>query len=341
VIIRANDAAAEILGFPTNLIEGASILSAPWNRIVTGHGEMHEGSTLDNPIAAILDGKVESARFSLEMTAGGSECVFSVAASAIRHDGQREGLVAVFRDTTSERDVERKKEEFLRHLSHELRGPLTVIGAASQMMVRNLSRREMTHEAHHAQLIREHAARMAGMVEDLVESSRLESGEQALSEEPTDPGELVRCVLRRIKIERQPSMAAHSIRVTVQPNLPMVSLDKRRIDQVLTNLLTNAMKYSPGGTEIKVTAGTEGEPPRWLRIAVIDSGAGVPDEEKERIFDQEYRGAAGKAMSQTGLGLGLYISKLAVEAHGGQIGVEDTPGGTGSTFWFSLPVTRD
>jgi signal transduction histidine kinase len=101
------------------------------------------------------------------------------------------------------------------------------------------------------------------------------------------------------------------------------------------------MKYSPGGSEIKVTVSTEGERPEWLRIAVTDAGPGVPDEEKERIFDQEYRGAAGKAMSQTGLGMGLNISKLAVLAHGGQIGVEDTPGGAGSIFWFRLPLTRD
>jgi signal transduction histidine kinase len=246
------------------------------------------------------------------------------------------------------------KEDFLSILSHELRGPLTVISGYAQMLARRLGRHGLTEELNYVALIKENALRMSGMVGDLVDSGRLESGGQAIKKEPGDLGALVMSVAARISTEQSHAANFHSIDVRIEPGLPPVEMDARRIDQVLTNLITNSVKYSPEGGPIVI--GVERTPPERyfvvpvgdnstgelapesLIVSVSDQGAGVPPEERKRIFDRAYRGDRGKEISAQGLGLGLYISRLAVEAHGGHIGVEEGPGGVGSTFWFTVPL---
>lgn len=246
------------------------------------------------------------------------------------------------------------KEEFLSLLSHELRGPLTVISGYAQMLMRKLKRRDLPEELNYAALIKENTVRMSDMLGDMVDSGRLESGMQAITKDWDDLANLALNVAARIGTEQSHAHNFHSIEVIAEPDLPKIKLDPRRIDQVLTNLITNAIKYSPDGGHIEVrvenappdkhyasaisdTTTREFAPPS-LMVSVTDRGTGVPPEERGRIFDRAYRGERGKTISAQGLGLGLYISRLAVEAHGGHIGVEDGPGGVGSTFWFTIPL---
>ncbi|HYO49602.1 MAG TPA: ATP-binding protein [Chloroflexia bacterium] len=331
-IVRANDAAGRMLGLPLDEIVGHSVLDAKWNRMPDGN------NAKEGPLArSILYGD-ECANCPIAIERNGETRILSVTASPFRKgDSERDGTVVVIRDVTEERQAEQMKEEFLSLLSHELRAPLTVISGYAQMLTRRLSRQQLTQEVGYAELIREHAGRMEAMVGDLVESGRLEAGIQAISKGPVDMRALVEEVVDRMAGEQREAPGKHTLTLSIDPDLPQVNADAHRIDQVLTNLLANAIKYSPGGGEIEVEAHTldhKGE----VQVQVRDRGVGVPESDRKRIFEHAYRGENGKLVNTQGLGLGLYICKLVVEAHGGHIGVKDNPTHEGSTFWFTLPI---
>jgi PAS domain S-box-containing protein len=337
-IVRANDAAGHMLGLPPDEIVGQSVLDAKWNRMPDGTG------TGEGPLARSSLYGDECDNCPIEIEKDGETRVLSVTASPFRKgDGERDGTVVVIRDITEERRAEQMEEEFLSLLSHELRAPLTVISGYAQMLKRRLGRYELTQEAGYADLIKEHAGRMAGMVGDLVESGRLEAGIQAISKGPVDMRALVEKVVGRITEEQQAIPGKHTLILSVDLDLPHVNADAQRIDQVLTNILSNAIKYSPDGGEIEVevralTQDGKHSTPGEVRVQISDHGVGVPETDRKRIFEHAYRGQNGKLVNTQGLGLGLYICKLVVEAHGGAIGVIDNPIGAGSTFWFTLPI---
>lgn len=340
-IVRANRAAERVLGLPIGELVGQSVLTEGWNR---APADCEEARGSAGPLARAVLQCEESINQLICMEIVGETRILSVSASPItKSSGQKDGTVVVIRDVTEERHAEQMKEEFLSLLSHELRAPLTVINGYAQMLGRRMARHNLAEEAGYAGLIKQHAHRMSGMVGDLVESGRLESGIQAIEPEPTDLGALVESVAGRVQAEQQHASSPHTITVSIEQGLPPIQADRRRMDQALTNLLLNAVKYSPEGGEVAVVvAMCEGDGQelagRGLRVEVRDRGIGVPVEDRGRIFEHAYRGERGKGVSAQGLGLGLYICKLAVEAHGGKIGVEDGSGGVGSAFWFTLPV---
>lgn len=353
VIVRANRAAGRILERSSSTLVGSSVLTEEWsNTPPSDEGTQPESSCSLRDV--IYNGEV-CRNYVLGWQARGRSRMLSLTASPIRRsEGRQAGTVILVRDVTDEQNAEQMKEEFLSLLSHELRGPLTVISGYAQMLTRRLKRLELHEEVNYTSLIKENAVRMSGMVGDLVDSGRLESGEQAILKQPTDLASLVLNVAARIGTEQSHAPNFHSIEVYAEPDLPHVKIDTRRIDQVLTNLITNSIKYSPEGGPIDVRVErtppdkhyslpgyehiTRDLAPTSVLVAVSDRGAGVPAEERKLIFERAYRGEKGKTISAQGLGLGLYISRLAVEAHGGHIGVEDGPGGVGSLFWFTIPL---
>ncbi|HEX8228247.1 MAG TPA: ATP-binding protein [Chloroflexia bacterium] len=353
-IIRANRAAARILGMPMSSLVGSSVLRGAWR---ANSSEMLDDAEddADWPLGRVFARGDECRNYHIRWVVRDDERVLSLTASPVRRPGGgRDGAVILVRDITEEREADVMKEEFLSILSHELRGPLTVISGYAQMLSRRLGRLGLQEEVNYVSLVKENALRMSGMVGDLVDSGRLESGVQAINKERGDLGALVMSVAGRISTEQSHAPNFHTFDVRIEPELPEVKMDARRIDQVLTNLMTNAVKYAPSGGAI--TVAVERTPPdkhfalpaseyttaelapASLMVSVTDQGAGVPPEERRRIFERAYRGDRGKEISAQGLGLGLYISRLAVEAHGGHIGVEEGPGGVGSTFWFTVPL---
>ncbi|HET6312647.1 MAG TPA: ATP-binding protein [Chloroflexia bacterium] len=353
-IVRANRAAARILGTSMSSLVGSCVLTDAW-RHSTYAIDIEAETEIDWPLLRVFEDGDECRNYHIERVVRDEVRVLSLTASPVRRPGGgRDGAVILVRDITEEREAEEMKEDFLSILSHELRGPLTVISGYAQMLARRLGRHGLSEELNYVSLIKENALRMSGMVGDLVDSGRLESGVQAIKKEPADLGALVMAVAARISTEQSHAANFHSIDVRIEPDLPHVEMDARRIDQVLTNLITNGVKYSPDGGPITIAVertppekyivvpigdNTTGElAPESLMVSVTDEGAGVPPEERKRIFDRAYRGDRGKEISAQGLGLGLYISRLAVEAHGGHIGVEEGPGGIGSTFWFTVPL---
>jgi len=234
------------------------------------------------------------------------------------------------------RESDRLKSALLSSVSHDLRTPLAGITAA----IGSLLRRDVRWNEEDRQIfladIDLEADRLTRLVSNLLDLSRIEAGAIQPRKEWENVGELTSRVIHRL----EPQLANHRIMRNVPDALPLVRLDAVQIEQVLTNLLENAAKYSSPGAAITISAHVTDEPDSTstLRISVADLGPGIALSEQERIFDKFYR-VTGSTTPMSGTGMGLAIVKGLVEAHGGRVMVESTPR-RGSTFSVLLPVER-
>lgn len=241
------------------------------------------------------------------------------------------GYRGIDREITGRKEAERLRDEFISLISHDLRTPLTVIMGQAEWLQRSLSERGETKEAGNADAILRNAKRMNSMIQDLVESARLESGRMEMRKRPTDMLRLVSDLLGQIgTIEDRTRLHLESSEM-----LPLVPVDPDRIERAVVNLITNALKYSIPGTPVTVRLERHMD---LVQLSVSDRGAGIPPEALPHIFERFFR--VQPADKQEGLGLGLYITRLIVEAHGGRIWVESELG-KGSTFYFTLPFADD
>jgi two-component system phosphate regulon sensor histidine kinase PhoR len=237
--------------------------------------------------------------------------------------------VANFSDITALYTVQEQREDFIRMISHDLRQPLAIVYGQAQLLLATLEKEGIEgRKRRSVDAIVNSSSRMAAMLRDLVESVRLESGQVDLRTEPVDPYSLVSDVIKHMG---SPEEAAR-INVDVAEGLSPVLVDTERIERVFANLIGNALKYAPGETPVYVrAAGWDG----GVAFSVEDQGPGIPAAEMPHLFARFYR--ARRTTKAEGLGLGLYISRLLVEAHGGRIWV-DSEIGKGSVFSFTLPV---
>jgi two-component system, NtrC family, sensor histidine kinase KinB len=259
----------------------------------------------------------------------GSERQLLVGGSSIRDDdGRMEMSIQVMSDVTEQVQAERLREEFVATISHDLRAPLAAIQGSAQLIQRIPDR--VDHVRERAGVINENAKRMNAMIQDLVDSTRLESGQVRLDRVPMDVATAVQQLLN----ELSGALPVERIRVEVNEALPPALADRAHLARILTNLLTNALKYSPEGSRVTVSAESRnGE----VTVSVIDQGQGISPEEQAKLFQKYQR---PKKSRREGLGLGLYITRMLVEAHGGRIWVESQPG-KGCAFSFTLPVMGD
>lgn len=238
-------------------------------------------------------------------------------------------LTAHAGELRSREDAARLKEEFLSSAAHDLRTPLTVVLGQSELLERRLQRDPTAtiDPASVSRIVRE-ARRLRDLVSELLDAQRLEQGRVVMDLQPTDLRHIVEAVR-----ERHAEQGA-MVRVT-GPERPLIgSVDRPRIEQVVENLVENARKYGPDSDAPQIAMGSVAG---TARIAVIDHGVGIPEAERERIFERFFRASNVQNVTDTGLGLGLYICRRIVEAHGGRIWHEPTPGG-GSTFVITLPL---
>ena len=247
------------------------------------------------------------------------------------HDsvGGRLGLGLLLRDVTRERELDEMKSQLLSTVSHELRTPLASIkGFATTLLRRDVewdedSRREFLS------IIDDESDRLSELIGNLLDMSRIEAGTLRVEVEPIDLGALVDETSEAFQMMD----GGQRFRVDQPPRLPQVLADPRRIRQVLRNLVENAVKYSPGGGDIVISARAR---PDQVEVSVSDQGIGIEAEDLDRIFDRFYQVDSASTRKVGGSGLGLSICKAIVEAHGGQIWVESEPE-VGSTFHFTLP----
>ncbi len=243
---------------------------------------------------------------------------------------ERLGLV-VLHDVTELRRLEAMRREFVANVSHELRTPLASIKA----LVETLEAGAMDDPAVAGDFLGRivgEVDRLAALVDESLDLARLESGRVNLRLDNLDPLDLLQRGVARLA--QQTERARLSLEIDVPADLPPVRADPARVEQVLLNLVHNAIKFTPAGGRIDVTAAVAGD---WLRVGVRDTGVGVSPEELPRLFERFYK--ADKARRSDGTGLGLAIAKHIVHAHGGEIWAESEPG-NGATFAFTLPLAR-
>ncbi len=244
--------------------------------------------------------------------------------------GEPKYFISVIEDINARKQLERQKDEFLGIASHELKTPLTTLKMLAQLTRRRLEREGLMGVDHGARMERA-IARMERLVNDLLDVSRIESGRLALHMESCDLVDVCRTAA-----EEQIAVTEREITLLLPEDAVLVVADPDRIGQVLTNLLSNALKYS--ARDRPVTLSLHRKKSEAV-ISVHDEGAGIPEELLPHLFDRFYRvpGVQVQSGSGVGLGLGLYISKEIVERHGGRIWVSAGIG-SGSTFSFSLPL---
>jgi two-component system phosphate regulon sensor histidine kinase PhoR len=243
--------------------------------------------------------------------------------------GRARGAVAVFHDMTDLRHLETVRRDFVANASHEIKTPLTAIrGFAETLLSSELPPRDAKG---YLEIILRHSERLSRLVEDLLELSRLESGKVTLEPEELDLAALAAKLCR----ELEPRLRERGISVRIRAEgAPHAYADARAVEQILENLLDNALKYSDPGKEIEVCV--TGQPPN-VRVSVVDQGVGIREADRARIFERFYRVDRARTPELGGTGLGLAIVKHLVQASGGEVFVESLPG-VGSTFAFTLPT---
>ncbi|XYI02342.1 PAS domain S-box protein [Sorangium sp. So ce1128] len=285
-------------------------------------------------IRALRRGEIVTSVEVLVRRADGALVSGLVNAAPVRsEDGEIQGAVAVFQDITSLKELQRQREEWTGVIAHDLRQPIQTIAMASELLRVRLGGLVPPEGEKQLARIAVSVDRMNRMAEDLLDASRIEA--RALKLEPRAVA--LRAQLVEIVEKAAGMTAGHTVRVEIEGELLPVWADAGRLEQIVTNLLSNAAKYGERGREIVVAARASGGA---AQIEVKNWGPGIPPASLPLLFKRFTRTPEGEARRVRGVGLGLYITKGLVEAHGGTISVESSPGAT-TTFRFTLPFAAE
>ena len=247
-------------------------------------------------------------------------------------NGKVESVVVTIQDLAPIEELDRIRAEFIGMVSHELRTPLAAIKGSTAAVLGAARGFDPAETQQFFRIIDEQADRMSGLISDLLDAGRLDTGTLSVSLEPSEVGVLV----DQARTTFLSGGVPHPVLIDLPPDLPRVMADQKRIVQVLTNLLSNAAQNSPESTPIRVAAAHDG---RYVALSVSDKGRGVAPENLSQLF-RKYAGA-GDRKRGVGGGLGLAICKGLVEAHGGRIQAESAGLGKGARFTFTVPVAPE
>lgn len=260
------------------------------------------------------------------------ERVFQIQAARVRdQDEALDGVVAIFNDVTEIHRVDRMKQEFVQTFSTELLGPLASIQGFASMLQKSSGEFPARFHAEVNEVVTDECRRLRRHIQDLLNVSRFEHGIKLhLNLSKIDLVGLV----KRVAAPLSGSRDRHELVLEVDDGLPEVTGDEARLEEVIDNLITNAFKYSPDGGEVTVRAKRV---EAGVRFEVSDEGVGIAEENHETVFQKFARVAQQDERLRAGRGIGLFISRVFVEAHGGRIGL-DSEVDHGSTFWFEVPL---
>lgn len=267
----------------------------------------------------------------VEMELSSAPTARMVAARCFRlqdESGARFGVGILWRDVTRERTADAMKSQLLSTVSHELRTPLASIKGFATTLLRQDVKWDEIAQRDFLHIIEEEADRLTEIIDNLLDMSQIEAGALRVTKEPTALRPLIRSVVDEMRMRTE----AHYFVVDLPVELPRVLIDPRRIRQVLTNLIGNAIKYSPRG---QITVSCEVQDDHVI-VSVSDQGEGILPQYLDKIFERFFQVDGTTTRRVGGIGLGLSIARSIVEAHDGKIWAESTPG-QGSTFYFTLP----
>ena len=245
----------------------------------------------------------------------------------------RDGFLLNFTDITRLKEVDRLKSEIVANVSHELRGPLASIKGYTELLLEEMDGEDRALRLRFLSVIDEETDRLAGFINNMLDLSRLESGHVELALTPVSIDVLVAEVV--LSLGLQARAADVHVQVETCADLPPLIVDRGLIHSALKNLVSNAIKFSPRGAVVEVTARADGSA---VVVEVIDHGPGISAEDLSHMFTKFYRGRAGRQRGIGGSGLGLAMAKQVIELHRGALTVESEPG-RGSTFIATLPLT--
>ncbi len=252
----------------------------------------------------------------------------------INKEGRVTQIIANVRDMTRLREAEGLKQTLLSVISHELKTPVSIIKGYAGTLARQDANWDKATLADGLAVIEEEADHLDRLITNLLEASRLQAGGLKLRLSYVDLADLATLAVDNLQATTQ----SHTLTVSFPEDFPLVLGDYERLREVLTNLIGNAIKYSPDGGQIKVI-GELGKN-ETARLTVSDQGIGIPTADHERIFERFYRVDNGLARQTPGTGLGLFLVKAVIEAHGGRVSVKSAPG-KGSLFLIELPIAHE
>jgi two-component system phosphate regulon sensor histidine kinase PhoR len=336
-LVFCNRAFSEILNVDLVSSEGRPLIELVRNSELIGlirralNGE--EGLQVDITMGivqlrsfSVTAAPVNALDMSLPLSEGG-------AAGVLRVAEKPSGAVVVLHDVTELRRLERVRQDFVANVSHEFKTPLTAIQGFAETLLGGAID-DTRNNRRFLEVIREHAARLARLTDDLLKLARIEAGKLEVQFFPVNVMELIEGCTDTTLLKATRKQIA--IDIDLPQALPSIRGDASLLRDVLQNLLDNAIQYTPEGGHIRVNAVAG---PREVIFTVADTGIGIPLAEQERIFERFYRVDPARSREAGGTGLGLSIAKHIVEAHGGRLSVESEIGG-GSKFSFSVPLAN-
>lgn len=328
-LVYANVMAQRILGLKHSEIKGRTYDDPKWQHLRI------DGSVLpdhEHPMAIMMRTGLPVLDHEIAVQSPDKPIFYlSISAAPILDldTGKLTGGIGTFMDVSNRRRVLQQKDEFINVASHELRTPVTSLKAALQIMDRMKDNPKPAILSRMIEQSNKSLSRLSNLIADLLDSNRISQGQLNLRKTRFNFGSMVESCCPDIR-----SAAKHEIVLQGDTNTE-IEADEQQIDQVMVNLLNNAVKYAPGSTLLYVTADRDGN---QFRVSVKDTGPGIPPDQLEHLFDRYYR-VDYSGFQFSGLGLGLYISAEIIKKHGGRIGVKSTVG-VGTTFWFTLPITE-
>jgi two-component system phosphate regulon sensor histidine kinase PhoR len=250
-------------------------------------------------------------------------------------DGRKSGVVAVFHNISDMKQVENIRRDFVANVSHELRTPVSVIKGYAETLLDGALQSDADRAVRFVEIILNHSERLTALINDILTLSTLESRDMALDLHPLDISGTMRKTY--MLLEDNAHKKNIKMQIDIPSGLPRVLADQGRVEQVIVNLLDNAIKYTPPQGMVNLLVRKDDDA-RFLRISVADTGIGIPFKDIPRIFERFYRVDEARSRDQGGTGLGLAIAKHIVQLHGGEISVTNNEYGKGSIFSFTLPV---
>ncbi|HZC06469.1 MAG TPA: PAS domain S-box protein [Ktedonobacterales bacterium] len=338
--VRVNQAMRDLLatlGLDVTLPLAASEVSALMRRLEQdGPRDPERPSVSEHSLRRILNGEPLTGEHTVDIVVRApddEDLYLNISGAPIRgSDGAILGAVESLRDVTANREAELERSQTLSVVAHELRTPLTAIKLSIDLSLRR-ARRNLTIDPGTLDLAISSCLQLEHMVNDLVDAARAERKKMELTYEQCDARDLA-----TLAVAEQQATTEKPIAVETPQEPLLVSADRARIRQVLSNLISNAVKYSPPDTTVTLSIELR-DGSVWF--GVTDEGPGVPPESIPHLFDAFYRAPDVVSLTgpNVGLGLGLFLCKRIVDQHHGQIGMQNRPNG-GSLFWFTLPLTK-
>ena len=327
-IIYASPSTERILGYTKNQYLNLNIISLIHPEDKRGY-KMAIDKSLKNP------GKLIDFTYRIKHKNNTYRWMEGVGVNLL-HDSAVKAIISNFRDITDRKDIETRKDEFVSMASHELKTPITSLNLFADLLKKQIQAKKYDNVQDSISKIKKQTNKLTELVNDLLDVSRIETGKMRFRMEKFNMHELLMDIVE----DMQYTTTKHHIVCKVQNEL-VIKADKYRIFQVLTNLLTNAMKYSPNVKPILVKAKKKDN---FIEVSVKDEGIGIAKDQYQKIFEKLYQVGDSKEKTFPGLGMGLYISNEIVTRHGGKMWVTSKKGNdsttikSGSTFYFTLPI---